>query len=469
MQAHKEQTPRQGLPDGGSAVPFGVSTTNGSEDPVLEEHLMTTKRVRKVPAKPDHTATIAHAMEAANEVVNDDALDELDWLVVLKEKLLGVDTPFRDSDLQRYLRQAKLNRDGRKDFISGDTALKIREQEWLWEGVIMREATNMIFALPKIGKTRLMLALLSSFLKGRGEFAGLPIRQGNERLLILGPDQSETSWGGYLQKAGLADAQGHLDQGIVAMTTAETFFQLDDYWLSRVEEKLREHGPLIVLLDSYSAAIRALGVDENRSESAVPLMKLHNLINQYSSTLIVIHHSNKAGGEGSAAQASRGSSAISAAADNLIQMSSFRGDGEEGAKKYELRVEGRAETDGVPLIGFSKHSDEWMSYGSVHEAKAELQKDENYDALTSAQLLVLNALVEATTQHNKGLSVSDLAQALHENPTKSQKVVVNKTINRLLELGFAVQKPCDAKGTRYKQNLFMATGWAVTKHQLIEE
>ena len=253
MKAHKEQTPRQGLPDGGSAVPFGASTTNGSEVPASDEHLMTTKRTRKAPAKPDHTATIAHAMEAANEVVNDDALDELDWLVVLKEKLLGVDTPFRDSDLQRYLRQAKLNRDGRKDFISGDTALKIREQEWLWEGVIMREATNMIFALPKVGKTRLMLALLSSFLKGRGEFAGLPIRHGRERLLILGPDQSETSWGGYLLKAGLADANGRLGEGIVAMTTAETFFQLDDYWLSRIEEKLREHGPLCLLYTSDAA------------------------------------------------------------------------------------------------------------------------------------------------------------------------------------------------------------------------
>lgn len=468
MQAHKEQTPRQGLPDGGSAVPFGVSPTNGQRHRSSEDHLMTTKRVRKAPAKPDHTATIAHAMEAAQEVVNDDALDELDWLVVLKEKLLGVDTPFRDSDLQRYLRQAKLNRDGRKDFINADTTLKIREQEWLWEGVIMREATNMIFALPKVGKTRLMLALLSSFLKGRGEFAGLPIRQGNERLLILGPDQSETSWGGYLLKAGLADADGRLGQGIVAMTTAETFFQLDDYWLSRVEEKLREHGPLIVLLDSYSAAIRALGVDENRSESAVPLMKLHNLISQYGSTLIVIHHSNKAGGEGSAARASRGSSAISAAADNLIEMSSFRGDGEEGVKKYELRVEGRAETDGVPLIGFSKHSDEWMSYGSVRDALADKQINESYDALTPAQLLLLNALVEATTKENEGRTVNELAESLHEEPTKTQKVWVNKTIKRFVDLGFAYPNPGVRKGSHHKQNFFQATGWAVSKHQLVE-
>lgn len=469
METHKAQTPRQGLPDEGSGVPSGNTTPRGLEAGTSKKNPMTTRRVRKASAQPDHSSAIAFALEAATEVVNDEALDELDWLVVLKSKVQASDTPFRDGDLHRYLRQAKLNRDGRKDFISGDTPLKIREQEWLWEGVVMREATNMIFALPKVGKTRLMLAMLSAFVKGRGEFAGLALYPGKEKLLILGPDQSETSWGGYLLKAGLLQSNGTIDPGIVAMSTAETSFQLDEYWISRVERELREHGPLVVLLDSYSAAIRSLGIDENRSESATPLMKLHNLVSQYGSTLIVIHHANKAGGEGSAARASRGSSAIAAAVDNLIEMGAFRGDGEEGIKKYELRVEGRAETDGAPLLGYSAHSNEWMSCGSVREAKEELRKDEHYDGLTQAQLVVLNALVEATTKENKGLSVGDLAALVHEDPSKSQKVVVNKTVNRLLELGFVVQKASEGQKARYKQNMYMASGWAVSKHQLVDE
>ena len=330
----------------------------------------------------------------------------------------------------------------------------------------MRQATNMIFALPKVGKTRLMLAMLSEFLKGRGEFAGIPLHPGREKLLILGPDQSESSWASYLRSADLLIRTGQLHEGIVAMTTAETFFTLDQYWLSRVEEKLREHGPLVVLLDSYSASIRALGVDENRSEAATPLMQLHNLVHQYDSTLIVIHHSNKGGGDGSAAKASRGSSAISACADNLIEMNVHRGSEEDGAKKYELNVEGRAETDGIPLIGFTKQSNEWISYGSLNDIRAEQRKDSNYDGLTQPQLMVLHALVEATTQDNKGLSVGELAEVLHEEPTKSQKVGMSKTVNRLVELGFAVQKPGQGGTSRYPQNLFMATGWAVSKHQI---
>ena len=465
METHKAQTPRQGLPDEGSGVPSGNTTPRGLEAGTSKKNPMTTRRVRKASAQPDHSSAIAFALEAATEVVNDEALDELDWLVVLKSKVQASDTPFRDGDLHRYLRQAKLNRDGRKDFISGDTPLKIREQEWLWEGVVMREATNMIFALPKVGKTRLMLAMLSAFVKGRGEFAGLALYPGKEKLLILGPDQSETSWGGYLLKAGLLQSNGTIDPGIVAMSTAETSFQLDEYWISRVERELREHGPLVVLLDSYSAAIRSLGIDENRSESATPLMKLHNLVSQYGSTLIVIHHANKAGGEGSAARASRGSSAIAAAADNLIEMGAFRGDGEEGIKKYELRVEGRAETDGAPLLGFSAHSNEWMSCGSVREAYADKAKDEGYDALSPNQLLLLDELIRATTVENEGKSINELAGALHEEPTKTQKVWVNKTIKRFIDLGLAHPNPGCRKGIQFKQNYFQATGWAVSKHQ----
>lgn len=427
---------------------------------------MAPSRRSKASVATSHSAAITEALNAAIEVVNDEALDELDWLVILKGKLINSDTPFRDSDLLRYLRQAKLNRDGRKDFVGGDSPLKIRKDEWLWRGVIMREATNIIFALPKVGKTRLMLGMLEAFLKGRGEFAGIALHPGKEKLLILGPDQSESSWASYLQKAGLADEGGNLAEGVLPIATAETVFQLDAYWLSKVEEVLRAQGPLVVLLDSYSAAIRSTTLDENKSEAATPLMQLHNVISAYQSTLIVVHHANKSGGDGSAARASRGSSAITAAADNLIEMARFKGDQEEGIKKYELRVEGRAETDGSPLIGFSKHSNEWMSFGSVGDARAEAAKNDAYDGLTTAQLQMLDVLVQATVNEKLGLTVQEIAKRIHEEPTKSQEVWVSKTIKRFIDLGLSYPNPGERQGSRYKQNFYQATGWAVSKHEL---
>lgn len=466
MDSQIAQTPRQDLPDEGSAVPSEVQPNRRTEALAPQGNPMATTRRSKAKQPLDHSSAINFALEAAAEVVNDIQLDELDWLVVLKAKVQLSDTPFRDGDLLRYLRQAKLNRDGRKDYVGGTVPLKMREQEWLWTGVIMREATNIIFALPKVGKTRLMLAMLSDFLKKRGEFAGIPMNPGPEKLLIVGPDQSEASWASYLVKTDLCDASGFLKDGVLPMVCAETMFTLDEYWLSSLEEKLRAHGPLIVLLDSYSASIRALGLDENKTESAMPLMKLHNLVHQYKSTLIVIHHSNKAGGDGNAVRASRGSSAITAAADNLIEMRSFRSDEEEGVKKYELHVEGRAEAEATPLIGYSKHSATWMSCGSVREHLEEQTKDVQYDALTSSQLVILNALVEATATEKKDLSVADLTELAYEKATKPQKVYVSKTVNRLVEIGLAYEAGSQVKDSRYKHKTFMATGWAVSKHQI---
>jgi len=468
MQTPKEQTPRQGLPDEGSAVASGLLTPKSDGAGTPRENPMATRQRSNPKAPVSHIDTISFALNAAMEVVNDETLDELDWPVVLKAKVQDCPTPFRDSDLLRYLRQAKLNRDGRKDFVDGRSALKIRRDEWLWRGVIMREATNIIFALPKVGKTRLMLAMLAAFLRGRGEFAGIALHPGKEKLLILGPDQSESSWGSYLQKADLCDDKGFLAEKVVAMTTAETMFQIDHYWLTKVEEVLRAHGPLVVLLDSYSAAIRGLGLDENRSEAATPLMQLHNLIHQYDSTLIVIHHANKAGGDGNAARASRGSSAITAAADNLVEMTSFKQSTEEGGpKKYELRVEGRAESDGVPLVGFSKHSNEWISCGSVSELRAETQKDQQYDALAAGQLMVLNALVESTLDRNQAMTAKEVAEAVYTDPSKSQKVMVHKTLGRLVDLGFACLADT-GKESKLKHFFYsyLATAWACKKHRI---
>lgn len=466
MDSHKAQIPRQDLPNEGSALASGSTKTEAASPARVPRSDSMATRAKSKTASDSHMSTISFALKAAEEVVNDAALDELDWPVVMKTKLATCSTPFSESDLRRYLRVSKLKRDGRKDFVRSGIEVTIREDEWLWRGIIMRHATNMIFALPKCGKTRLILAMLGEFTKGRGEFAGVPLHPGKEKILLLGPDQSETSWGGYLQKVDLVGPDKILSESVVAMTTAETNFCLDDYWLSRIEKELRDHGPLVVLLDSYAASIRALGLDENRSEAALPLMKLHNLVQAYGSTLIVIHHANKGGGDGNASKASRGSTAITATVDNLISMQEWRGEQEEGIKKYELHVEGRAETSGTPLIGFSKFSNEWRSFGSVNAAKAELRKDANYDGLNQRQLMVLDMLVRSIGDGNKPMTVRAVADQMHEEPTKAQIIGASKIIKRLVDLGLAVLVSSDTKGNCLKQNYYAPTGWAVSRHSL---
>jgi len=81
--------------------------------------------------------------------------------------------------------------------------------------------------------------------------------------------------------------------------------------------------------------------------------------------------------------------------------------------------------------------------------------------------VALNHLVEATTQENKGLSANDLAALLNDEPSKAQKVWASKTVKRFEEIGLAHSKVSEAQGPRYKQNLYKASVWAVSKHVLV--
>jgi Fe2+ or Zn2+ uptake regulation protein len=147
-------------------------------------------------------------------------------------------------------------------------------------------------------------------------------------------------------------------------------------------------------------------------------------------------------------------------------MQEWKGDQEEGIKKYELHVEGRAETSGTPLIGFSKHSNEWRSFGSVSDAKAELRKDDSYDRLTPSQLQVLSLLVQATADRNEPMTTKELATEIYETPNKIQLVTAAKHVKRLKELGFIEQVGSVSKGSQNKENQFRPTGWAVAKHSI---
>ena len=424
---------------------------------------MPTTRSRK-PSKPAVLSQINSVVTAATRIVNTAEISELDYLAALKTEIQDTLYKGSDSDLRRFIAEAKAIRDGRKDFLLEGDELEDREEEWIWAGIIMRQATNMIFAAPKVGKTRLMLAMISNFLKGRGEFAGVGLFPGPEKLLLLGPDQSQRSWCSYLKKSGLIGDDNKLPAQVVGMVTAETGFTLDEYWLAKIEEKLKEHGPLVVLLDSYSAAIRMRALDENKAEAAVPMQQLHNLVMAYDSTLIVIHHANKAGGDGNLTKAARGSSAITAAVDNLIEMQAWKEQEEPGVKKYELSVSGRAETDGTPLVGYSKHSGEWNSYGSAREAKESLKKDDSYDGLSVHQLEVLDALVKAYKKDGSAMTSKALVELLFEKPQKNSFIHMNKTLRALEKKGL-IEEAYQSRDTPGRPALcWVPTSWALVKH-----
>ena len=86
----------------------------------------------------------------------------------------------------------------------------------------------------------------------------------------------------------------------------------------------------VILLDSFSAATRSAGVDENSTEAAVPLDMLNDIAEQTGCAVWVVHHAGK-GSKDDVREVARGSSAIFAAAGGMF---AFVRDGE----KDEVRV-----------------------------------------------------------------------------------------------------------------------------------
>ena len=465
MGAPKEQIPRQDLPDEGSAVPSELSPPEGSDAGRHQQrNPMAPAKTRKgAVGTSTQVELLKKAQFFADEVVNNAEVDELDWPAVLRNKLSEIGFNVSPGDISRYLRQSKSARDGRKDFgVAGDL-IEEREAEWLWDGIVMRKATNLVYAMPKCGKTRLILAMLAAHKEGRSSFAQIKMHESNEKLLLLGPDQSERSWGSYLRKAGIV-TDGKIPDYITAYCHSGTGFCLDEYWFSRIEGYLKKNGPLIVLLDSYSAAIRGLGIDENKAEGATPLMQLHNLVNTYDSTLIVIHHTNKGAREGTAGRTSRGNTAIPAVADNLIEMSLWQEQPEEGKKKYQLQIDGRAETAGVPLIAYDSINRAWESCGSAGDAREEAQKDSEWDRLTADRRIFIELLCEGVAKKQKTYTPASLLEAAEWKKTSYSRARVNKALVALMKMNFVreVDPPEGTANPRVKG--YEPTPWAMVKY-----
>ena len=127
-------------------------------------------------------------------------------------------------------------------------------------------------------------------------------------------------------------------------------------------------------------------------------------------------------------------------------------------------MSGRAETDGTPLIGFSKHSGEWNSYGSAREAKEELKKDDNYDGLSVQLLAVLDLMIKAYKRDGSAMTSKAIVEALQEKPGKNAFIHMNKTLRSLEKKGF-IEEAYQSRDTPGRPAIcWIPTSWALVKH-----
>jgi hypothetical protein len=332
-------------------------------------------------------------------------------LILLRETADATDTTIRDAELKRLLVDARRSSLGTFEAIT-DRPLSLAPTPWLWEGLVMPEAFNMLLALPKVGKTSLVLEALGRWVHGAPSFMGQQFHGACPPVLLVGTDQPENDWARMLRDARLLDASLRMLPTIVGLYTAGTPLHLDEEGIELIASHAEDNPGLLVVVDSFHACCRTLGLTENDAEMADPVLMLLEAIAPHRGTLLVVHHANKAGANGSAAVASRGSSSLPAAASQIIQLHRMAQADPAATqdKRIVLKTEGRG---GMPLqLLIERRAEGWHLHGSAEEVM-EAQRRQDVEAkLQDRQADALEAVRDQFQLDGQPMDAATLAQRL---------------------------------------------------------
>jgi hypothetical protein len=205
------------------------------------------------------------------------------------------------------------------------------EVRWLWQGYLAAGNVTLLTSQWKSGKTTLLSVLLSR-LKTGGTLAGLPLSPGKAAIVS---EEDRTDW---LKRSLKLDYEGHVCwfcRPFPGKPTPAQWLEL----LDRLADLHARHTLSLVAIDSLSAFFT--GRSENNAEQMLDFLRTLRRLTDLGLCVQLLHHPNK--GDALEGQAARGSGALSAFVDILIEM------------KWHTRA---SETDRRRrLLAFSRHNE----------------------------------------------------------------------------------------------------------------
>ena len=263
---------------------------------------------------------------------------------------------------------------------AGDT-LDCTPTRWLWEGMIMQGAFNLIVGAPKVGKSALMTALIGALHRGDEELLGRKVSAANcPPVIIVGTDQPESNWVELLKREDLAIGNV-LQEPIKRLYRAGDGIILDSDGLDEIEKLANEHPGALFVFDSYDSLAGPLGVEESSAIFARPARLLMDRLAPTGATFVILHHTNKSVSGGSAISASRGSNALPAAASWCLLLNWLK-QVPEGQTQTDFRVmvlgQGRASSQQMLTELQGDGTDcRWALLGSATDA---MRQERLYEA-----------------------------------------------------------------------------------------
>ncbi len=180
--------------------------------------------------------------------------------------------------------------------------------DWLWQGYLLPGSVTLLTSLWKSGKTTLLSVLLSR-LKTGGELAGLPVR--SARAVVVSEESPELWW----ERGRNLTLAGHVQWFCKPYQGKPTSEQWHDL-LAQIG-RMHERHPVDLLAIDPLANLAAMRTENDSAEMLRALAPLQRLTSRGVSVLLC-HHPRK--GPVTAGQAARGSGALSACVDIILEM-----------------------------------------------------------------------------------------------------------------------------------------------------
>tara|TARA_R100000664_G_scaffold5128_2_gene9929 strand:- start:432 stop:1790 length:1359 start_codon:yes stop_codon:yes gene_type:complete len=376
---------------------------------------------------------------------------------------------FSDNDLRQILGEQRAVLNGSNKAWRGGDVLRYNPAPFMWHGVIMKNTSNLIVSLPKVGKSRLFTQMYGQLVKEEETFLGQKLQDDIPYFYISGCDQPDEDWALCLRLAGLLEpGTDKLHKNIIQLHTKnKNPLHLDEKGINTIAENCAEYrGKMFLLLDSYHSHVAPLGLKESDSCYAEPLLDLQEAIAPYKPTLTVIHHANKSSaGQDDAVLASRGTSALPGAVSQIVNMFRMQKESPLAPKddRVKLVTTSRASKSLDLIIEQINDGYDWKLHGDAATISKREAVQEIVEKLNERQTVAIEDIATHYQATGCGMDAEALADALNiegRNPTaRAREVMATLEKNHLVEK--AGDKPAKGDGGGQAKKLYKPTKAAI--------
>ena len=359
---------------------------------VTAKPVATTKPVKIKAKKPKKQRLLSHtkAMDCFNRCVYIQSIKERNSFrrrvrLLKAAKDLGLASYINRVELASKILETKQQTGdgGFKALTAADRiAMKKPVIHWLLPGLLPANDLTILGGRPKVGKTRLAVAMAAAVIKGEALF-DLPTPAKAAPVVLITDDQSDGDTASMLEALELWDHPNLI---------WSRNFRISETDLDALLETIKANPGALVIIDSLRSISRSMQKGENDPEIGAVLYDLKQAVMDAGGTLLLIHHCNKAA-DLVGVEALSGHNAIAGAANTVLTMHYLQGENNQPNKSIperQLFREARS-GDGLDLV-ITRDGNSFRSLGSMESHKEKAQEQKQLSKLSNLQHQVLDVV-----------------------------------------------------------------------------